>query len=104
MLGLADARRSPLVPQVLTIAEQGVPGFGRASGFIGLFAPAATPAPVIKRLTDQIRDILATPEVQARTRQLAVEVAYADDVAFARFLSAESAKWKQTLQSIGLTN
>jgi tripartite-type tricarboxylate transporter receptor subunit TctC len=103
-LGLTDAKRSALVPQIPTIAEQGVPGFGHAPGFIGLFAPAATPAPVIKTLTKEIRDILATPEVQARIRLLAVEVAYADDAAFASFLAAESAKWKQALQSIGLTN
>ena len=103
-LGLIDAKRSALVPDVPTIAEQGVPGFGRAPGFIGLFAPAGTPDAVIKRLTGEVREILARPDVQAKVRQLAVDVAYADDVAFASFLAAESAKWKQTLQSIGLTN
>jgi tripartite-type tricarboxylate transporter receptor subunit TctC len=103
-LGLTDTKRSALVPNVPTIAEQGVPGFGRAPGFIGLFAPAATPTAVIKMLTNEVRDILAAPDVQARVRQLAVDVAYADDAAFAGFLAAESAKWKQTLQTIGLTN
>jgi tripartite-type tricarboxylate transporter receptor subunit TctC len=103
-LGLADEKRSGLVPQIPTIAEQGVPGFGRPSGFIGLFAPAGTPAVMIKKLTNEIRDSLATADVQARIRQLAVEVAYADDVTFARFLAAESAKWKQTIQSLGVAN
>jgi tripartite-type tricarboxylate transporter receptor subunit TctC len=93
-----------LVPQVPTIAEGGVPGFGREPGFIGLFAPAGTPPAAIKKLTREIREILAVPEVQARVRSLAVDVAYLDDVAFAEFLSAESAKWKQALRSIGLTN
>jgi tripartite-type tricarboxylate transporter receptor subunit TctC len=103
-LGVTEAKRSALVPQVPTIAEGGVPGFGRAGGFIGLFTTAGTPDPVIKKLTGEVRDILAKPEVQARVRQLAVDVAYADDAAFKSFLAAESAKWKQTLQSIGLTN
>jgi tripartite-type tricarboxylate transporter receptor subunit TctC len=103
-LGLADETRSALVPQVPTIAEQGVPGFGRPSGFIGLFAPAGTPAATIKKLTKEIRDSLATAEVRARARQLAVEVAYLDDVMFARFLATESAKWKQVIQSLGVTN
>jgi tripartite-type tricarboxylate transporter receptor subunit TctC len=103
-LGLADEKRSALVPQVPTIAEQGVPGFGRPPGFIGLFAPAGTAAVTIKKLTNEIRDSLATADVQARVRQLAVDVVYLDDVTFARFLSAESAKWKQTIQSLGVTN
>jgi tripartite-type tricarboxylate transporter receptor subunit TctC len=103
-LGLADAARSALVPQVPTIAEQGVAGYGGASGFIGLFAPAGTPAAVVKRLSQEVAAMLATPEVQARVRQLAVDVAYADDVAFGNFLAAESERWKQALKSIGLTN
>ena len=103
-LGLADEKRSALVPQIPTIAEQGVPGFGRPSGFIGLFAPAGTPAATIRKLTNEIRDSLATADVQARVRQLAVDVAYLDDAMFARFLAAESAKWKQTIQSLGVTN
>jgi tripartite-type tricarboxylate transporter receptor subunit TctC len=103
-LGLVDGKRSALLPQVPTIAEQGVPGFGREPGFIGLFAPAATAPAVIRRLSSEIRDLLAAPGVQAKVRQLAVEIAYADETAFAKFLAAESAKWKQALQSIGLTN
>ena len=103
-LGVADRKRSALVPEVPTIAEGGVPGFGREPGFIGLFAPAGTPTPVIKKLTREIREILAVPEVQTRVRSLAVEVAYLDDLAFAEFLAAESAKWKVALRSIGLTH
>ena len=81
-----------------------MPGFCREPGFICLFAPAGTPPAAIKKLAREIREILAVPEVQARVRSLAVDVAYLDDVAFAEFLAAESAKWKQALRSIGLTN
>src|SRR4030095_13827980 len=42
-LGLIDGKRFAAAPEIPTIAESGVPGFGRASGFIGLFAPAGTP-------------------------------------------------------------
>jgi len=101
-LGVVEAERSPLVPQVPTIAEAGVPDFGGESGFIGLFAPAGTPDPVIKKLSRTVGYILASPDVQAKVRLLAVQVAYADDVAFASFLARESAKWKQAVQSIGL--
>ena len=103
-LGLADKRRSALVPQVATIEEGGVPGFGQEPGFIGLFAPAGTPDAVIKKLTREIGEILALPEVQSRVRSLAAEVAYLDNAAFATLLSAESAKWKSALRTIGLTD
>lgn len=103
-LGLIDKRRSSLVPQIPTIAEQGLPGFGLEPGFIGLFAPLAIPSAAVKKLSSDIRDILGLPNVQAKVRNLAVETAYADDVAFASFLAAESARWKQVLESIGLTN
>jgi tripartite-type tricarboxylate transporter receptor subunit TctC len=102
-LGLMDIKRSAMVPQVATIAEAGVPGFGREPGFIGLFAPPGTPAVVIKKLSGEIREILAKPDVQQRVRALAVEVGYLDDTAFAGFLTSESAKWKQALQAMGLT-
>jgi tripartite-type tricarboxylate transporter receptor subunit TctC len=103
-LGLMDMKRSELAPDIPTIAEAGVPGFGREGGFIGIFAPPGTPAAVVKRLSREIGDILRLPDVQAKVRLLTVQVSYQDDEAFAKFLAAESAKWKQALQSVGLTN
>lgn len=103
-LGVAEKRRSALVPNVPTIEEGGVPGFGREPGFIGLFAPVGTPDAVIRKLTGEVKTILAAPEVQARVRSLAAEVAYLDNAAFAELLAAESAKWKLALRSIGLTD
>ena len=102
-LGLMDTKRSAMVPQVPTVAEAGVAGFGREPGFIGLFAPPGTPAGVVKKLSGEIREILARPDVQQRVRALAVEVGYLDETAFARFLASESAKWKQSLSSMELT-
>ncbi len=102
-LGLIDGKRFPVAPEIPTIAESGVPGFGRASGFIGLFAPAGTPAPVIKKLSREVAAILATPAAQVTARTLAAAVAYEDDETFARFLAGESVKWKQALASFDLS-
>jgi tripartite-type tricarboxylate transporter receptor subunit TctC len=102
-LGLIDGKRFPVAPEIPTIAESGVPGFGRASGFIGLFAPAGTPAPVIKKLSREVAAILATPAAQVTARTLAAAVAYEDDETFARFLAGESVKWKQALASLDLS-
>lgn len=99
-----DMKRSALAPDIPTIAEAGVPGFGREGGFIGIFAPPGTPAATVKRLSREIGETLTLPDVQPKVRQLTVQVSYLDDAAFARFLAAESAKRKQALQSVGLTN
>jgi tripartite-type tricarboxylate transporter receptor subunit TctC len=101
-LGLIDGKRFAAAPEIPTIAESGVPGFGRASGFIGLFAPAGTPVPIIKKLSREVAAILATPSAQATARTLTAAIAYEDDETFARFLAGESVKWKQALSSLDL--
>jgi tripartite-type tricarboxylate transporter receptor subunit TctC len=100
-LGLIDDKRFAVAPEIATIAES-VPGFGRASGFIGLFAPAGTPAPIIKKISHEVATILATPGAQAAARTLTAAIAYEDDATFARFLAGESVKWKEALASLDL--
>ena len=102
-LGMAEAKRSRAAPEIPTIGESGVVGFGRAGGFIGLFAPAGTPAPVVKRLSDEVRQILASPAIAANLRALTVSAAYEDEATFAQFLATETERWKQTLRSLNLS-
>jgi tripartite-type tricarboxylate transporter receptor subunit TctC len=101
-LGLIDGKRFAAAPEIATIAESGVPGFGRASGFIGLFAPVGTPAPIIKKLSHEVAAILAIPGAHATARTLTATIAYEDDETFARFLAGESVKWKEALASLDL--
>jgi tripartite-type tricarboxylate transporter receptor subunit TctC len=101
-LGMAETQRSKAAPEIPTIAEGGVTGFGRPGGMIGLFAPTGTPPALVKRLSGEVREILATPEVQASVKTLTVSTAYQDDAAFAALLASEFARWKQTLQSLKL--
>ena len=100
-LGLIDGKRFAAAPEIATIAES-VPGFGRASGFIGLFAPAGTPAPIIKKISHEVATILATPGAQAAAHTLTAAIAYEDDATFTRFLAGESVKWKEALASLDL--
>jgi tripartite-type tricarboxylate transporter receptor subunit TctC len=102
-LGMAEARRSSAAPEIPTIGESGVLGFGRAGGFIGLFAPAGTPSAVVKRISAEVGEILASPGIEANLKALTVSAAYEDEVTFAKFLAVESARWKQTLQSLKLS-
>jgi tripartite-type tricarboxylate transporter receptor subunit TctC len=99
-LGMGEMKRSAAAPEIPTIAEGGVPGFGRAGGFIGLFAPGGTPAPVVHRISHEVGEILKLPQVQANVRTLTASVSYEDEVAFAAFLAAEAAKWKIALQTL----
>src|SRR5262249_43002613 len=62
-LGTTGEERSPILPEVPTIAEAGVPGF-QASGWVGIVAPAATPKPIVERLNAEIRKILDSPEIK----------------------------------------
>jgi tripartite-type tricarboxylate transporter receptor subunit TctC len=103
-LGVPHTKRTEMAPDIPTVAEAGVPGFGRIGGFIGLLAPAGTPAPIVKRLSREVGAILAVPEVQAKVRLLSVAPAYDDDVGFARMLAQESAKWKELLQALPKSN
>jgi tripartite-type tricarboxylate transporter receptor subunit TctC len=77
-----------------------VPGFGRPSGFIGLFAPAGTPKPSIKKISAAVEAILATPAAQQAARNLTAAAAYQDDESFGRFLAEQSARWKNALASL----
>jgi tripartite-type tricarboxylate transporter receptor subunit TctC len=99
-LGMGEARRSVAAPEIPTIGEQGVAGFGRAGGFIGLFAPGGMPPAVTKRISSEVAEVLKVPAVRANVRTLTASVSYENEVMFAEFLAAESARWKVVLKDL----
>jgi tripartite-type tricarboxylate transporter receptor subunit TctC len=99
-LGMGETKRSKAAPEIPTIAEGGVEGFGRAGGFIGLFAPGGTPPAIVRKISAEVAEILNTPAVQANARTLTVTTAYEDEVAFSNFLAAEAARWKVVLRDL----
>jgi tripartite-type tricarboxylate transporter receptor subunit TctC len=102
-LGVTSAKRAKSAPEIPTIAES-VPGFDGSNGYIGLFAPAGTPATRIKDLSRMVADILTKPDVQEKIALLSVEPAYLDDAGYGAMLAAESAKWREVLRSLPLQN
>jgi tripartite-type tricarboxylate transporter receptor subunit TctC len=92
-IAIGAPRRDPLLPDVPTFAEAGLPDFD-VTAWIGLMAPAQTPAAVVARIADEVQRILADPEVQARFRQLGADAAPSTPEAFAAHIARESAKWK----------
>jgi len=99
-LGVAIPQRSRHLPDVPTIAEQGAPGF-ESVGWIGLCAPARTPAAVLDRLDGAVRAMLADPAVKERLDALAFEPAGQAREAFSAYMKAEIAKWTAVAKASG---
>jgi len=99
-LGVAIPQRSRHLPEAPTIAEQGFAGF-ESVGWIGLCAPAKTPAAVLDRLDAATRTMLADPAVKERLDALAFEPAGQSRAAFAEFMKAEIAKWTKVAKAAG---
>lgn len=99
-LGIAAKQRSPLLPDVPTFNEQGVPF--DLSGWLGLFAPAGTPEPVLDRLANSMEFALRQPDVVERTRALGMEIETIGRQAFTAGLRAEIATWRQLADAAGV--
>ena len=95
-LAVLGARRSGLLPEVPTIAESGFPGF-EASVWYGLMAPAATPRPVLARLTAATLKAAASPAVRERLAAAGGEVTPLDAAAFAAHLAAERERYARLI-------
>lgn len=92
LLGVGSAQRSALLPDQLTVSEAGVTGFD-AGVWFGLFAPAATPKPLLDRLNSKLNASLVAPGVKQSFEKVGVEViGGSPDVLVAR-VQAEMAKW-----------
>jgi tripartite-type tricarboxylate transporter receptor subunit TctC len=99
-LANAGLTRPQALPDVPTVAEQGLPGFD-ATSWVGVVAPAATPAPVLAKLTDEIAKVLKSPDVIARIRQLGSEPGTAFGKDFAAFMADETKKWGEVIRVSG---
>src|SRR5580704_15596978 len=91
-LAIASAERSPLVPNVPTIAEAGYPGFDVIAWY-ALFAPRGTPAPVVARLSAEVEKALSLSDVRTEMTKLGAEPRYMSPQALTDFVAAESPKW-----------
>lgn len=100
-LGIADQRRSPFLPDVPTIAEQGVQGVV-AVGWIGLSAPARTPEPILDKISGEVMRILKGPEVLDKLKGLAFVPAKESRQEFEAYIALENVKWKKIVQNAGV--
>jgi tripartite-type tricarboxylate transporter receptor subunit TctC len=93
-LGVSSLARDPLLPEVPTISEAGVPGYASELWF-GLLAPAGIPQPVLARLNDEIGRILGDADTRARWAPLGIEPRPSAPQAFDRLIREEIALFTQ---------
>lgn len=99
-IAITSATRSPLLPDVPTIAESGLPGFDVQSWF-GLAAPKGTPKPVIDKLNVGLNKVLADPEVRKRLLDLAATPEPGTPEQFRTFMTAEIKRWHDVVKASG---
>jgi tripartite-type tricarboxylate transporter receptor subunit TctC len=99
-LGVASAKRTPLAPEVPTIAESGLPGY-EVVAWYGVMVPAQTPPATITRLHAEIAKGLKTPDSEARFASQGAELVISTPPAFAAHVRAEIAKWAKVVKATG---
>jgi tripartite-type tricarboxylate transporter receptor subunit TctC len=99
-LANAGIRRPAALPNVPTVAEQGLPGFD-ASSWYGLVAPAKTPEPVLAKLREEVAKALKAPDMVARIQELGSEPGTVSGKDFGAFLAAETRKWAEVIRASG---
>jgi tripartite-type tricarboxylate transporter receptor subunit TctC len=92
-VGIASARRSPLAPDLPTVAET-LPGF-EAATWMGLFAPANTPPAIVERLNQEMTRVLAMQDVRERIIAQGGEPLSSSSREFTNFVAAEFEKWSR---------
>ena len=100
-LGVGATKRSPVLPDVPTIAEAGVPGY-EATVWWGIVAPAGTPAAIVEKLHREISAIQNSPEVQKQLANEGAEILRMSSAEFGAFIVGEHAKWGKVIKDAGI--
>ncbi|MCW5575137.1 MAG: tripartite tricarboxylate transporter substrate binding protein [Burkholderiales bacterium] len=100
-LGVGKMKRSPLFPEMPTVAEAGVKDY-EANNWNGVVAPVGTPRAVIQRLHRDIVATLQEPVIQERMAKAGLEPVGDTPAEFAQYLKSEAAKWGRVVKTAGI--
>jgi tripartite-type tricarboxylate transporter receptor subunit TctC len=89
------------MPNVPTAAEAGLPGYEVESWF-AVFAPAGTPAPIVARLSSEIKTIVETEAYRRKMDEQGAFAAYMDSQTLAKFVDKELAAWADVIKTAGI--
>jgi tripartite-type tricarboxylate transporter receptor subunit TctC len=101
-IAVTSTKRSPLLPEVPTVSEAGLPGFDVTSWY-GVFAPAALPRDLVTRVNGDITAVLQAPDLRERLQRMDAEPSPLSPEDFARFVREEIAKWAKVVKASGAT-
>lgn len=100
-LAVTGAQRLPELPKTPTVAESGYPGF-EAYSWIGAFAPADTPAAIVKKLTADFQAVLSDPEIKTKLTQGGFDVQASDGPTLDKYAKNEFERWQQFVKTTKL--
>jgi tripartite-type tricarboxylate transporter receptor subunit TctC len=100
-LAISSPKRSPLAPDLPTIAESGFPGF-EADTWYGLLAPAGTPAAIVSKVNRDVNHLLASKDTRALLADQGAEAAGGTPEDFRRFVVSELARWSRVIRGAGI--
>lgn len=95
---VTSPQRLPMLPDVPTVAEAGLPGYD-STGWFGVVAPAGTPTPIVVRLNSEINAALNDDAIKASIRKLGVEPTPGTRESFEAYLRAETQKWAEVIKA-----
>lgn len=101
MIAVSSKERSPILPDVPTVAESGVPGY-ESESWNGVAAPAATPPAIIERLNKEVRAAVAAPEVRKRLHDLGIDARAGTPAQLRERLVADIAKWRAVIEKANI--
>jgi tripartite-type tricarboxylate transporter receptor subunit TctC len=100
LLAVTGTKRHPLMPEVPTIAESGVPGYD-VTGWFGILAPRKTPQPVLGRLTEQVRTAVADLRFRNRMTKVGLDVVGSTSEDMLATMRADTDKWAEVIRATG---
>jgi tripartite-type tricarboxylate transporter receptor subunit TctC len=100
-LGVGSAKPSVLLPNLPTIASAGLPGYEAVASY-GVFAPAGTPAPIVKRLNEQIVNVLTSPEVKEKLFNTTTEVVASSPAGLTAHMKSEMARLGKVIKAANI--
>ncbi len=100
-LAVTTATRDPVLPNVPTVAESGVPGF-EATAWWGVLAPAKTSPEIVARMNAELAKLLRDPQIRERLSSQGMNIVASKPDAFAKFIDEQAAKWAKVVKDHGI--
>jgi tripartite-type tricarboxylate transporter receptor subunit TctC len=100
-LAVSGQARSPAVPDVPSFSEAGLPGFEVRSWY-GLVAPAATPKPIVEKVSGELARIVSAPDMREKLSTQGVEPYVNSSEGFTALLKSDMAKWAKVIKAANI--